>query len=120
MPSYTFACKDCGTRKTEVARMSEVGDLHPSCLECGRDMQRDYKSDMFSTPNDSYRTPLHSDSLAIAPSQRKEHEQQYPYIKLDSKCRPIFDNFKDHDRYLNETGFRKQPGKSKRRSTKVS
>lgn len=120
MPSYTFACKDCGTRKIEVARMSEYDSLHPVCLVCDEPMTRDRQADLFSTPNDSYRVPLHSDALAIAPSQRKEHEQLYPGIKLDNKCRPIFDNFTDHDAYLKATGFQKNPGKNKRRSTKVS
>ena len=120
MPSYTFACKDCGTRKTEVARMSEVSDLHPVCLQCNEPMVRDYQSDLCNTPNDSYSKPLHSDALAIAPSQRKEHERLYPYIKLDEKCRPVFDKFTNHEKYLKATGFFKNPGKSKRRSTPVS
>jgi len=120
MPAYTFVCKECGNRRTEIARMSEVSELEPLCLICDRLMQRDYKADLFATANDSYRVPLHSDALAVAPSQRKEHETKFPYIKLDKKCRPILDNFKDHDRYLKESGCVKKPGKSRRRSTKVS
>jgi len=120
MPMYTFICTECGVRKTEVASMAEVDSLKPFCLNCGNDMGRDYKADLFSTPNDSYRTPIHSDSLAIAPSQRKEHERDYPYIKIDEKCRPVFDNYGDHKKYLDATGFTKNPGKSKRKSVKVS
>jgi len=100
--------------------MSEVDKLKPVCLICDKSMQRDFKADLFATPNDSYRVPLHSDALAVAPSQRKEHQQKFPYIELDKKCRPILDNFRDHERYLKESGCVKNPGKNKRRSTKVS
>ena len=116
MPTYTFACKDCGARKTEIVHMDEVSDLHPVCLNCYKAMGRDYQADLCNTPNDSYSRTIHSDALAIAPSQRKEHEQKYPYIKLDEKCRPMFDKFGPHERYLRETGFQKNPGKNKRKS----
>ena len=72
--------------------MREYDNLCVICHECGKHMVRDMRADLFNTPNDSYTKPLHSDALAIAPSQRKEHEQKFPYIKLDKKCRPIFDN----------------------------
>ncbi len=56
-------------------------------------------------PNRYYNKPLHSDSLAIAKSQVAEHNRRWPHIEIDSEFRPVFTNFKDHDKYLQETGF---------------
>ncbi len=120
MPMYTFICNECGVRKTATHSIKEIAPMIPVCLHCGDTMDRDYQTDMFSTPKDSYRTPIHSDALAIAPDQRKEHERLYPYIKLDKKNRPVFDKYGPHQKYLDETGFRKNPGKKKRRTVKVS
>lgn len=119
MPAYSFCCKDCGTRKTEFVH-KYVDLVVPMCLECNKKMNRDWGEDRVHAHKDSYSRPIHSDSLAISESQRKEHERLFPYIKLDHKCRPIFDNYRDHQRYLDETGFVKNPGKSKRKSVKIS
>ena len=119
MPEYSFICNDCGVRKTEYVKRH--ADLEvPNCLQCQQPMARDFNTDLINTPGDSYRNPIHSDSLAISPEQRKEHEQKFPYIKLDDKCRPIFDKFGPHERYLEETGFQKLPGKQRRRMKRVS
>jgi len=119
MPMYTFACKDCGTSKTEFVH--KYDDLvAPECLRCGDIMDRDLAADSFHTAGDSYSKPIHSDALAVSPLQRKEHEELFPYIKLDHKCRPIFDNYKDHQRYLDETGHFKARKKNRRRTTKLS
>lgn len=61
----------------------------------------------------NYKNPIHSDSLAIHPDQRAEHEQTFPNIKLDGQNRPIFDNFVDHENYLKKTGFVKLASKEK-------
>lgn len=69
----------------------------------------------FRVHGDSYHKAIHSDALAIHPDQRKEHERLYPDIKIDSKNRPVFDNFQKHDAYLEATGHVKNraPGKQK-------
>lgn len=67
----------------------------------------------------SYHKAIHSDALAIHPDQRKEHERQHPDIKIDEKCRPIFDNFKAHDKYLEDTGYVKNRAPNKPRTVKA-
>lgn len=119
MPEYSFVCNDCGTRKTEYVKRHALLVV-PCCPECTEQMSRDFRTDIPRAHKDCYSKPIHSDSLAISPDQREEHERKFPYIKLDNKCRPIFDRFETHERYLNETGFRKNPGKQRRRARKVS
>ena len=58
-----------------------------------------------------YSKPIHSDSLAISPTQVAEHKRLFPNIEIDSEGRPVFDNYKDHDAYLEATGFAKSPQK---------
>jgi hypothetical protein len=55
----------------------------------------------------NYQNPIHSDALAIHPDQRAEHEREFPNVRLDGQCRPVFDNFMNHEAYLKKTGFRK-------------
>ncbi len=62
-------------------------------------------------PKRFYETPLHSDSLAIAKSQVAEHRARWPDIEIDSEFRPVFTGFKQHDDYLEDTGFAKVPQK---------
>ena len=117
MPVYSFRCKDCNNTKTEfVHRHQDL--VVPKCNKCNNKMVRDFKADMFRTHADSYARPIHSDSLAISPEQRKEHEQKFPYIKLDSQCRPVFDNYKDHKKYLDANGYIKVQKKKKVTATK--
>ena len=119
MPEFSFICNNCGTTKTEYVE-SHADLKTPACLQCGDAMARDFSSDSIRVHAGGYRKAIHSDSLAIAPSQRKEHEQRFPYIKLDNKCRPVFDNFPDHEKYLNETGHVKNRAKQRRRMKKIS
>lgn len=118
MPQFSFICNECRTRKTEFVRSHSELEV-PACPDHGP-MSRNFHSDLISVRADRYRTPIHSDALAIAPSQRKEHEKLFPDIVLDDKCRPVFDNFEKHEAYLNATGFQKNPGKQKRRAKKIS
>jgi hypothetical protein len=81
-------------------------------------MLRNYAAENAHTPADSYATPLHSDSLAIAPDQAEEHRRLFPDIKLDEQCRPVFEKYSQHDAYLEKCGFVKQTNKhGKRRAT---
>jgi hypothetical protein len=70
--------------------------------------------------SDSYRKPIHSDALAIHPSQRREHEQKYPDVKLDSENRPILDSYKKHDDYLEKRGVYKPPGRNRRKLKQIT
>ena len=112
MPEYTFTCESCSDFTTVFVH--KFGDLIvPECH--GKIMDRDFQTDMPRVHGDSYHKAIHSDALAIHPDQRKEHERLYPDIKVDEKNRPVFDNFKAHDKYLEDTGFIKNraPGKQK-------
>jgi hypothetical protein len=66
-----------------------------------------------------YFHPLHSDSLAINPSQIAEHRALFPNIKIDTEGRPIFENFRQHDDYLNKCGFQKQEQRIKPKGVRI-
>lgn len=91
------------------------------CLcECGHEMQRNFKVDLFNSGNKEYNKPIVSDSLAIMPSQREEHLRRFPDIKLDNENRPVFDSFQPHENYLKKTGFKKARQRIKRRGKKIA
>jgi len=85
------------------------------CEVCESTMDRDYQADLVNVGNVDYAKPIHSDSLAISPDQVAEHQRLFPDVKIDSECRPILENYKQHDAYLEKTGFIKHPQKQKKR-----
>lgn len=117
MPRYCFLCK-CG-EKVEVVRYMADADKSWRCL-CGKEMNRDFGSEGVNSGNKEYGKPIHSDSLAISPKQRKEHEKLFPDVKLDSQCRPVLENYQQHDKYLKQIGFVKQPQKKKRKGVEIA
>ena len=114
MPVYSFRCVNCGHTDERVRSMKNC-DKSCVCTECRHTMSRDIAADTPFVSGGSYHRAIHSDSLAISPTQRAEHERLFPNIKLDSECRPVFDNFREHDAYLKKTGFRKERQKTKRK-----
>lgn len=117
MPIYSYICDVCGKVQEVVRSMEAESTIPPEC--CNRPTRRSYKDDLPRVGNRDYAKPIHSDSLAIMPNQRKEHERLFPNIKLDDENRPVFTNFKDHDDYLKKTGFVKQRQKVKRKATRI-
>ena len=115
MPQYTFTCSTCGW-STELMLSMADSDKAPSCEVCGFDTRRDYQADLFMPGNKDYATPIHSDSLAISPTQVKEHNRLFPDVKLDSECRPILENYQQHSNYLEKTGFVKHAQKTRKSS----
>ncbi|KKN69823.1 hypothetical protein LCGC14_0437690 [marine sediment metagenome] len=113
MQLYKFAC-DCGHRQEVTWPMNRSKEL--LVCACGKKMYREYN---FHNKNMSYSRPIHSDSLAIAPSQRVEHEQRFPDIKLDAACRPIFDNVQTHQKYLNDCNLVKDRQKLKVKGVRI-
>jgi len=111
MAIHDFVCDDCGV----VVQDTQTKTIHV-CPKCGKDMRFDCHV-MFSG---AYKHPIHSDSLAVPEHQRAEHERKFPYMELDSECRPVFDNFQKHERYLKETGFIKNPQKIKPKSERIA
>ena len=82
-------------------------------------MDRDFQTDIPFASNGDYAKPIHSDALAINPTQRAEHEQLFPDVKLDNECRPTFTNFKAHDKYLKQAGCRKRRQKTRPRGKRI-
>jgi len=85
--------------------------------KCGVKMNRDLQTDIPFASGD-YKRAVHSNSLAISPDQRAEHEQKFPNIKLDSQNRPVFDNFQKHQAYLDKCNIVKERKKVKSRIRK--
>ncbi len=117
MPLYSFKCT-CGYRVETMLPMSE--SCEPQlCATCGCTMSRDYQADVFHASGRDYHKAIHSDSLAINPDQVAEHKKRFPDVKIDSDCRPVFENFKQHDDYLEKTGFVKHTQKVRKRGRKI-
>lgn len=114
MPLYKFAC-DCRRKQEVTWPMSRSKEL--LVCECGEKMYRIYN---FHNRGMSYKKPIHSDSLAIAPSQRAEHEQRFPNIKLDKACRPIFDDVRTHQKYLDDCNLVKDRQKLKPKGVTIT
>ena len=104
MALYEFKCPNCGTIDGIVTPIKDM-PTEMQCEKCKTSMRRIYN---FSVGNKGYARPLHSDSLAINPQQIPEHKKLFPNIDIDNEGRPIFHNVKEHDDYLNKTGFVKK------------
>ncbi len=96
MPVHNFVCEACNIR----IHFSTTKGVH-KCPECGEDMWCQFSGSICG----NYDHPIHSDAMAVHPSQRAEHEREFPNIRLDGQCRPILNNYKDHEAYLKKTGF---------------
>jgi putative FmdB family regulatory protein len=103
MPTYAYRCPQCG-RDDEVLKPMTASNTVETCRQCGAVMNRDYMAEGVHTSADSYNRELHSDALAIHPSQRAEHERRYPDVPLDAACRPILQNYRQHSEYLEARG----------------
>jgi len=114
MPLYKFAC-DCGHRDEVTWPMSRSKDLIK--CPCGKKMYRTYN---FHNKGMSYSRPIHSDSMAISPDQRVEHEQRFPDVKLDNQCRPIFDNVSAHQKYMDDCNVVKNRQKLKPQGVRIA
>lgn len=101
---HHFVCDSCKIKITD----DNTKIIH-KCPECGQDMRWNLNIAIHG----NYAHPIHSDSLAINPSQRAEHERLFPNIRLDGQNRPVFDNFVNHENYLKKTGFKKERQKIK-------
>lgn len=110
MATHRFVCDKCNVHVEDTSTKG----IH-KCPKCGEDMYWDLKG---LAIHGNYQHPVHSDSLAIMPSQIKEHKELFPNIELDNECRPIFDNYTEHQKYLDATGFQKLPQKIRRAGAK--
>lgn len=55
-----------------------------------------------------------SESLAINPDQIKEHHEKFPDVDVLPDGRIKFTSFRQHDKYLEKTGFTKISQKTKK------
>lgn len=117
MPVYSFQCPKCEAKEERVRAMQNAGKKC-MCTSCGAKMNRDLKADLPFASGDYHNGAIHSDSLAINPDQREEHLKAFPNIKLDSQCRPVFDNFQNHQAYLDKCNIVKERKKVKSRTRK--
>lgn len=118
MPNYNFVCLNCGITDERIMPMKKAV-ISVNC-KCGVKMVRDFSKDTPFVSGGEYHRAIHSDSLAISPDQVAEHKRQFPNIRIDSECRPVFDNFNDHDSYLKKCGFKKERQRIRRsRESKV-
>lgn len=117
MSFFVFKCDVCGTER-DVLRGVSRNERDVMCDECGESTTITGRSETPDVPmvdphagGKFYTREFHSDALGMAPSQVSEHKRLFPEIPIDSECRPVFTNFKDHDNYLKVTGFCKQTQK---------
>ncbi len=101
---HRFICDGCEIIVTD----SNTKTIH-KCPECNGGMRWILNFAIHG----NYKHPIHSDAMAISPDQRAEHEKLFPNIKLDPQCRPIFENFVDHEAYMKKCGIVKTPKKIK-------
>lgn len=117
MPIYGFRCYEHDVYEEIICAMKdrpEVGSGDcPKCSECGKEMERDFSPRRGRQTSTSYGNGVVSDALAISPDQIEEHGKLFPDITVLSDGRIKFDNYKQHDNYLKETGFVKQPQRLK-------
>jgi putative FmdB family regulatory protein len=118
MPLYSFICPECEATSEQVRAMKNA---NKKCMcACGTKMNRDFRADIPFASGGDYSKPIHSDSLAINPSQRTEHEKLFPDIKLDSQNRPVFDKFGSHEKYLKQCNLVKERKKVKPKGVRIA
>lgn len=108
---HRFICDNCGTVVNDNTTMG----IHV-CPTCSEDMRWDVKV----AGGQMYKNPIHSAALAINPCQRAEHERMFPNIRIDGQNRPVFNNYKDHQAYLDKCNLRKVPQKIKLKGKNIT
>lgn len=96
-----YRCWDCEYEFT--SRLQEAPDC-PVCKSSKTGVD-------YHIGGGNYDQPIHSDALAVHPSQRAEHEKMFPNVRLDGQNRPVFNNFTDHESYMKKINVIKVPQK---------
>ncbi len=109
MPTYEYRCPKCSW-VDEIVKSMSASNTVETCRQCRTVMERDYSAEVPTSNSDSHNArPIHSDSLAIHPSQVGEHHRLYPDVPLDSACRPVLTSVKQREKYLEARGVAKVP-----------
>jgi len=116
MPTYCFICPECGQTTELIRPISQCSD--PVTCECGGTMNRDFYTERPNIGDREYARAIHSDALAVNPSQRAEHKEKFPDVPLDNECRPVFTSYRQHETYLKKIGAVKQRQRIRRRGTR--
>jgi predicted RNA-binding Zn-ribbon protein involved in translation (DUF1610 family) len=108
---YDYECEKCELRVSTVGHATSEQEKEKTghgdnveCPNCGGTAWRCYN---INIKGDSYAHPIISDSLAMNPNQIAEHRELFPSIKVTAAGQPVFEGFKQHDEYLEKTGFHK-------------
>jgi len=115
MPIYEYRCEICGKEEERVLPMS--ADI-PSSVPCTRFAEfgdgackgTAHRVYSFASGNTEYNNPIISQSLAVHPEQAAEHRAAFPDVKLKDNQFPVFENYQQHDKYLEKSGFVKRKG----------
>lgn len=118
MPMYHYQCRGCDYVFREIRTIDARNDL-THCPNCKSLAERSSGTESPSIRGKNYSHPLHSDSLAISPSQIAEHRKLFPNIKIDGEGRPIFKNYRQHDDYLETCGFDKKEQRIKPKGRRI-
>jgi putative FmdB family regulatory protein len=104
MPLYVYKCPKCGF-VDEISKPMSASNTVETCRQCGVVLDRDYTAEVRTTNSDyDNGHEIHSDSLAIHPSQIEEHHKRYPNVPLDRACRPVFTSVRQREKYLEGRG----------------
>lgn len=120
MPRYCYICPECDKAIEIINSIAEV--TKPQYCICGAKLKRNFQAEsvLVGAGRRSYHKPIVSDSLAMNPNQIAEHRRAFPDIKVLDDGRPVFDNFADHEKYLQKCNIEKVPQKKKRRGKKIA
>jgi len=121
MPRYEFYCPECKWPTEVIMSMNLVG--RPQyCPKCNTKMNRDFRAEgvLVGAGKRSYHKPIVSDSLAMNPNQIPEHRKLFPDVQVTSEGQPVFDNFSDHEKYLQKCNIEKVPQKKKKRGKRIT
>lgn len=110
---YTYFCPKCKETIELVMPMSEAGS-EERCEVCDSVLVRDFGDIRFGKGHKQYRRQIVSDSLAVSIDQIEEHKKKFPNIQITPEGQPVFDNYADHDAYLEACNAVKIPGKSRK------
>ena len=116
MDVYTYKCNDCNS-VFELVNIEDVNELHicPKCRSENTILKRIvYNKTQFSTKRTGDYSHT-SESLAISPDQIAEHHEKFPGVDVLPDGRLQFNSFRQHDRYLEKTGFVKVSQKIRHR-----
>lgn len=118
MPLYYYICDGCKIEFSDIRNIANRNDVK-KCSKCGANIVRNSGIESPSIRGRDYNRPIHSDSLAISPSQIAEHKKLFPNIEIDNEGRPIFDNYRRHDDYLEKCGFDKKEQRIKPKGRRI-